>query len=54
MKTLTTQQRELLIQQIGDASTRLKEAANGPIQDAFREDLRRLVRLLWLDGQADV
>ena len=53
MSELTQEKRDGLIEQLALASARLVGIPDGPAQDDLQAELRRLARLLWLDGKPD-
>jgi hypothetical protein len=50
---LTNEERKGLIEQLCLISTRLTESQEGPARDDVKEELRQVVRLLWLDGKPE-
>jgi len=53
MAELTDAKRDGLIDRVGLVSTRLTNTVAGPGRDSTKRELKRLIRLLWLDGQRD-
>jgi hypothetical protein len=46
-------ERDWLIMQLNQVSSTLNETPDGPAHDELKADLKRLVRLLWLDGEPE-
>ena len=53
MSELTPDERAGLIEQMGLVSARLDGAIDRPQRDELMVELRRLTRLLWLDGKSE-
>ena len=50
---LTAEDRNGLIKQLNRVAVNLNEAVDGPARGELKAELRRLVRLLWLDGEPE-
>ena len=50
MSELIQEKRDGRIKQLGLISTRLAGTADGPDRDDLKAELRKVARLLWLDG----
>jgi hypothetical protein len=53
MSELTQEKRDGLIEQAAVVSTLLARTPDGPARDDLKAELRRLARLLWLDGKPE-
>jgi hypothetical protein len=50
---LTAGERDRLIMQLNQAAICLNETTDEPARGKLKAELRRLVRLLWLDGEPE-
>jgi len=53
MTELSQEKRDELIKQLSAVSTRLGQILDGPARSDLKAEVRRLTRLLWLDGKPE-